>query len=84
MWVSIEAARGFSYSGAHQAAMRQSKGWLAPTGLPTYVLWWREGPEPPEWEEAVARYERLVADGPTAEAFSFAHPFGPDRAKLAR
>ena len=65
--------------GLHSASKRR----IAPTGssaleplsVPILVLWWVPAGHLPTVEEAKERLATLEANGPTAEAFTFRHPF---------
>jgi hypothetical protein len=86
LWRDLESVHAFAYSGHHLEALRQRADWFEPRRWPTYVAWWVSDDKIPSWDEAYARLERLHAEGPTADAFDFHHPFDPDEqpARLER
>ncbi len=75
LWADPESLMAFTYSGLHAEAMRHASEWFLPKSWPPYVLWWVPEGRPPNWHEAVARFERLHDCGPTPEAFTFKSPF---------
>jgi hypothetical protein len=47
------------------------------------VLWWVAEGERPSVEDAMARFERLWREGPSAAAFTFKRAYGPDDRPLS-
>lgn len=84
VWESLEALRAFVYRGEHAAVMRRRARWFLRGAEPTTVLWWIGAGEIPGVDEAAERLERLRREGPTPEAFDFAHPFPPPAAIAPR
>ena len=78
LWVDLESAMAFSYSGLHAEALRHARHWMAKPEWPPYVLWWVDEAHTPDWLEAVARHEHLADHAPSAHAFDFKTPFGSD------
>lgn len=83
VWTGLDALAGFVYRSAHRDIMRRRREWFE--AMETYmVLWWVPAghiPTPDEGLERLAILERL---GPTAEAFTFRHPFpAPDATPVA-
>lgn len=68
VWESAEAAQRFAHSGAHQAAMKQSRSLAAEIRIYTY-----ESNHIPNWKEAK---ELLLTNG---KCFSFSSPGTPPR-----
>jgi hypothetical protein len=64
VWTGLRALRAYVYGSAHAAVMRRRREWFE--RFDRLVA------------EAVARLAHLEHQGPTAFAFSFAAPFGPD------
>jgi uncharacterized protein DUF3291 len=77
VWESIDALRAFAYSGAHLDVFRARRRWFDPMEPISHVLWWVPAGHVPTVEEGRSRLERLHADGPTPEAFSFKRTFPP-------
>ena len=76
VWTDIDSLAAFVYRTAHRDVMRGRREWFEP--VETYMtLWWVPAghrPTPAEGRERLETFQRL---GPTAEAFSFRHPFPP-------
>ena len=74
----LDDLAAFVYRSGHREIMRRRREWFAPMEV-FMTLWWVPAghrPTPAEGLERLAAFERL---GPTAEAFSFRHPFpAPD------
>jgi hypothetical protein len=77
VWASIEALREFVYSGLHRDFLRRRHEWFERAVEPIMVLWWVPAGTIPTVEEALARLERLRADGPTPDAFTLRSSFPP-------
>lgn len=77
LWESLEALRGFVYSGEHLAFMRRRREWFDKIDEQHIVLWWTD--DIPTIPEAKRRLELLTANGPTADAFTFSDPSSPRR-----
>ena len=76
VWDDVESLRSFTYRDPrHATAMRSRRRWFAHPSEPTTVLWWVPSGHRPTLEEAAERLARLRADGPSADAFTFRHPF---------
>jgi hypothetical protein len=78
VWESLEALRGFVYSGPHLEIMRRRREWFERIGPPILALWWVPAGTLPT-EERVAR---LGAHGATPHAFDFRRPFSPGGAPI--
>lgn len=80
IWEDLESLLVFTYNGVHGAAMKENRksGWFIETDQwPAYVMWWSPRDEV-TYAEGCRRLEHLHDFGPTAYAFSFKKPFGPD------
>ncbi|HWU61624.1 MAG TPA: DUF3291 domain-containing protein [Ensifer sp.] len=77
-WRDIESLMAFSYSGVHADALKHARNWMGPRSWPPLVLWWVAEDEAVSWADAVRRLEYLHDHGPSAHAFHFKTPFGPD------
>lgn len=79
LWTSLEALMAATYHGDHGDAYRQGHKWhIRARHIPEYVVWWVLDSHRPNWDEAVARFENLMTNGPTAQAFSFKQAYAPD------
>lgn len=78
VWEDIESVCAYAYRGAHGEAMRHRKEWFVSDCCPGFVCWWIADDHQPSWVEAAERYERMRHDGPSATAFTFKEPYGPD------
>ncbi|GAA6140095.1 DUF3291 domain-containing protein [Arenicella sp. 4NH20-0111] len=75
VWKSLEALGAFVYRNKeHREIMRRRNEWFDKIDF-YLVLWWIEEGHTPTLEEAKAKLEWLVSQGPTAQAFSFKNPF---------
>jgi Domain of unknown function (DUF3291) len=75
VWESIDSLAEFVYRSAHTPFLRRRGEWFERLGEVYLVLWWLPAGTMPTVEEALDRLGRLRAFGPTAEAFTFRHPF---------
>ena len=73
LWRDIEVARRFAYGGLHRAALQRRSEWFHKASWPGYVLWWAGNKTLPTWADGARKLEALADDGPTSEAFDFAH-----------
>ncbi|MEP3428967.1 MAG: DUF3291 domain-containing protein [Roseibium sp.] len=79
LWVSLEALMAATYHGAHGQAFKQGHLWHDHNSqLPGSVFWWVLNNHQPDWSEAVDRFEKLRADGPSPEAFTAKNAFDPN------
>jgi hypothetical protein len=84
VWTDLPALRGYVYRSAHAAVMRRRREWFERFDRIYVALWWVPAGHRPSVTEAVARLAHLEQHGPTAFAFSFAEPFGPDALPMPR
>lgn len=77
VWESIEALETYVYRSDHVNAVQKRSDWFERPTKPPLVLWWIAAGEIPTIEEGKARLERLWADGPGVDAFTFRHRFEP-------
>ena len=78
VWVDLTALRTYVYRSAHAAIMRRRREWFERFDRIYVALWWVPAGHRPSVHEAVARLAHLEQHGPTAVAFGFGEPFGPD------
>lgn len=84
VWADLAALRTYVYRGPHAAVMRRRREWFERFDRIYVALWWVPAGHRPSVTEAVERLAHLEAHGPTAFAFSFAEPYGPDGVPLPR
>src|SRR5919106_5080167 len=84
VWADLAALRTYVYRSPHAAVMRRRREWFERFDRIYVALWWVPAGHRPSVAEAVARLAHLEQHGPTAFAFSFAEPFGPDGHPIAR
>ena len=72
VWASVEALREFTYRTEHLQFLRRRREFFLPSEGPHLVLWWVPEGHIPTVAEAIERLERLAADGPSPDAFTFA------------
>jgi hypothetical protein len=77
VWASFDALSAFVYRTDHREVMRGRRQWFERMAEAYLVLWWVPAGHIPTVAEAVERLERLRADGPSPEAFTFRTPFPP-------
>ncbi|MFC6632825.1 DUF3291 domain-containing protein [Microbulbifer taiwanensis] len=75
VWESLEALKSYVYSGEHLEVLKNKKHWFEKMPGPILALWWIPAGSLPAIEDGVRALQSLSANGPTAEAFSFARPF---------
>jgi Domain of unknown function (DUF3291) len=79
VWRDLESLSEFVYRSAHAEILRRRREWFERMAEAYLVLWWVPAGHRPSIEEAIAKLERLRADGPTPEAFTFRRAFpAPD------
>lgn len=84
VWADLAALRNYVFRSPHAAVMRRRREWFERFERVYVALWWVPAGHRPSVSEAVERLAHLERHGPTALAFSFAEPFGPDGAPLPR
>jgi hypothetical protein len=77
VWESVRSLKDFTYATGHVDYMRRRLEWFAPRDGAHLVLWWIPAGHEPSIEEAESRLTRLVADGPSRNAFTFMSTFPP-------
>jgi hypothetical protein len=81
VWRDLESLSEFVYRSAHAEILRRRREWFERMSEAYLVLWWVPAGHRPTIEEAIAKLERLRAEGPTPEAFTFRRAFpAPDAA----
>jgi heme-degrading monooxygenase HmoA len=77
VWESVEALAGFVYRSAHAEQVRDGPQMFERLGTDSLVLFWIPAGTIPTVEEGIRLLEKLRAEGPTADAFTFSSPFPP-------
>lgn len=84
VWESLDHLKAFVRSDLHVSVMRRRREWFSEMVEAYVVLWWVPAGHRPTVAEAQARLEKLRAEGPGPEAFSFARPFPPPTSESSR
>ena len=84
VWDDVAALNHYVYKTAHVEIMKRRKEWFERISEAYVVLWWVPHGHRPTVEEAIARLERLRAEGATAFAFTFKHAFAPPGAPATK
>lgn len=71
VWENLEELKAFIYNGNHAKAFMQRRDWFEPLGKEHLALWWVPEGHIPTLEEAKQKMEKLWAEGPSAEVFTF-------------
>ncbi|MFC4536306.1 DUF3291 domain-containing protein [Sphaerisporangium dianthi] len=71
VWESRETLWNFVYRSPHLEVLRRRRDWFTRAAEPYTVMWWIPQGYTPSLGEGMARLERLRADGPGPEAFTF-------------
>ncbi len=77
VWESIESLSAFVYRSAHGEMVGHGPEWFERLGTDSLVLWWTAAGKLPTVEDGKARLEKLRAEGPTPDAFTFKATFPP-------
>ncbi len=80
VWESVEALHDFTYRSLHRELLRGRAEWFDRHDGPYQVMWWVPAGHQPSLEEAKARLDKLINDGPSPEAFTFAQRFDAPQA----
>lgn len=79
VWQDPESLKHFLFKTEHAQFLKRKKEWFQPVKEATYVLWWIPQGHVPDVQEAKVKLEHLIANGDSAEAFSFKKLFpAPD------
>jgi hypothetical protein len=83
LWRDVESLSRYVYQSAHVELMKKRREWFERMDEAFLVLWWVPAGHIPSVAEAIARLQKLRAEGPSAEAFTFRHAFPPPDAPAA-
>ncbi len=75
VWKDIESLRNFVYKTEHLEFVKRRKEWFELMTCPQIALWWISRDHTPTLEEGVRKLQLLEAQGPSPDAFTFAHSF---------
>lgn len=85
VWDSFESLKNYVYTGDHLSVLKNKKQWFDKPSAPTLALWWVPAGHLPTIEQAKSALHTLTAEGPSAQAFTFATPFTvPEEHSTAR
>lgn len=84
VWTDLGALRAYVFRSDHAEVMRNRREWFERFERVYVAMWWVPAGHRPTVAEAVERLAHLEAHGPTAYAFGFAQPFGPDGQPITR
>ncbi|MFD1930413.1 DUF3291 domain-containing protein [Nonomuraea mangrovi] len=71
VWESRETLWNFVYKSRHLAVLKRRREWFLQMAEPYTVMWWVPAGTIPTLAEGMDRLERLRAEGPGPEAFTF-------------
>lgn len=71
VWESLETLWDYVYRSTHLGVLRRRREWFLRMAEPYMVMWWIPEGHIPSLAEGMARLERLKAEGPSPEAFTF-------------
>jgi hypothetical protein len=77
VWESADQLYAFTYHTAHIEVFRGRHAWFERWPGPHLVLWWVRAGSIPDLPEALARLDRLAANGPSPDAFTLNVRFPP-------
>ncbi len=75
VWTSLEALSEFVYRSNHRDVMIRRREWFQRPAEAYQALWWIPAGHRPTPAEGIERLETLRKEGPTEQAFSFAHKY---------
>lgn len=71
VWESRESLWNYVYRSPHLGVLRRRREWFLRMAEPYVVMWWVPEGHIPSLAEGMRRLERLKAEGPGPEAFTF-------------
>jgi hypothetical protein len=71
VWTTPENLERFVWGTLHGKVYAKKAQWFEPPEAHHLVMWWVPAGHRPSLDEAVARLDRLDAEGPSAEAFGW-------------
>jgi hypothetical protein len=76
VWTGLAELKEYVFKSSHLYALRRRRDWFEQMN-PSSVMWWVPAGHRPQVLEGKVRLERLAADGPSPEAFTFIHAYPP-------
>ena len=73
VWESVETLERFVWDTVHARFYERRAEWFEVMGTMHLVMWWVPAGHRPSLDEALARLDRLRAQGPSDHAFGWAH-----------
>ncbi len=80
IWESLDSLWNFVYKTHHLEYLRRRREWFQRMAEPSSVMWWIPEGYIPSVAEAMARLERLKADGPSPAAFTYKESYTAEEA----
>jgi heme-degrading monooxygenase HmoA len=84
VWTSIDALHAYTYRTNHAQVYAARRQWFsedkAVVGGHSLAMWWIPRGERPSVEDAKRRLAKVLAEGPSLEAFTFKQRFDPPTA----
>lgn len=71
VWESLESLWNYVYRTPHLGVLRRRREWFLRMAEPYMVMWWIPEGHIPSLAEGMRRLERLRAEGPSPEAFTY-------------
>ena len=71
VWETAEAFETFVWNTVHKQFYNRKAEWFEPAKTPHFVMWWIPVGHIPTLEEAQARLDDLIANGPSERAFGW-------------
>ncbi|MEV4115841.1 DUF3291 domain-containing protein [Nonomuraea sp. NPDC049695] len=71
VWESLDTLWDYVYRSPHLGVLRRRREWFLRMAEPYMVMWWVPEGHIPTLAEGMRRLERLKAEGPSPEAFTF-------------
>lgn len=75
VWASIETLKHYVYKSMHVELIRDRDAWFHKIQQVHQVLWWVPAGHIPSVQEGKAKLSLLEAQGPSADAFTFARAY---------
>ncbi|RVX42053.1 uncharacterized protein DUF3291 [Nonomuraea polychroma] len=80
VWESLDSLWNYVYRSPHLGVLRRRREWFLRMAEPYMVMWWIPEGHIPSLAEGMARLERLKAEGPSPEAFTFKDSYASSEA----
>ncbi|MBF8188169.1 DUF3291 domain-containing protein [Nonomuraea sp. K274] len=71
VWESLDTLWNYAYRSVHLGVLRRRREWFLRMAEPYMVMWWIPEGYIPSLAEGMARLDRLRAEGPGPQAFTF-------------